>query len=407
VDQSAQVIRLPKTALKLQEIMVPTDAQWFEKISKMEDASDGKVWFREATVKENTEDLAMVCPFPPIWAYDAFTEDVPAHVLWERVMAADEENCKNVVEYAKTWLKAVHTAHNATNTKKIEIESRYFMERLVSTSTEWARKRVATLYPSVGSAFIAPSSRTPGAQSQSLGTNNALAILAQALARQANPQQATVSTAGAPSSANYDKYGMSDDDIDRICVMCGLQPGQGAGLPSWLEKLNQKGITKDGQRTILRKMLGINLKYEEHPIPCTPAVLDMIIKKAFTGDGDYQTTTGVMKGLSLYLFAPQTAEDIAEATMFATAVETSTSTTVQDLQKLSKKAKAPKSITSLIALLKTFANMLEKLFSAGCPLLLRLVKDAIVPLIQLPPLARIVYNKQCSLHKGTWSEKTR
>ena len=396
VDQSPQVIRLPKSALKVQDIMLPTDEQWLEKITKKEDATDGKVWFKETAVKTNTEALAMVCPFLPLWGYDAFTEDVPAHVLWERVLAADEENCEKVGTYAKNWLKAVHTAHNATNIRKIEIDSRFFMERQNATSSEWVRKRVATLYPSVGSAFVQPSGNTPGVLNQNLGTNNALAILAQALARQANPQVATTGTAAGttPTSATYDKFGMSDDDLDRMCVMCGLRQGQHAGLPNWFEKINEKGSTKDGQRTRLRKMFTDNLKYEEHPIPCTPAVLDMIMKKAFTGDGDHQTTTGVMKGLSPFLFAPQTAEDIAEATMFATAVETSTSTTVTDLQKLSKKAKAPQSIAALIALLKTFANVLEKLFSAGCPLLLRLVKDAIIPLIQLPPLARSVYSKE-------------
>ena len=392
-DQSAQVIRLPKTALKLQEVMLPTDVQWFEKISKKDDATDGKVWFREAAVKDNTESVAMVCPCLPLWAYDAFTNDVPAHELWERIHTADDEDCEQVRDYALNWLKAVHTSHNTTNVRKIEIDSRYFMERPGATSTEWVRKRVSTLYPTIGSGLTT----TPGTNGQGQnGTNNALAILAQALAGQTTVQgqhgqnQATV----ASTSTNYDKFGMSDGDVDRMCIMCGLKPGQGAGLPRWFEKLNEKGSTKDGQRTLLRKMLGENLKYEEHPIPCTPAVLDMIIKKAFTGDGDYQTTTGVMKGLSPFLFAPQTAEDIAEATTYARAVAKSTATTVEDLQKLSKKAKAPQSINMLISLLKTFANVLEKLLTAGCPLLIRLVKDAIVPLVQLSPLARQVFSKE-------------
>ena len=116
-DNTAQVIRLPKTALKIQEVMLPTDEQWFAKISKKDDASDGKVWFREAAVKDNMESLAMVCPCVPLWVYDAFTEDVPAHKLvWERLHMADEEDCEAVMEYAKNWSKAVHTPHNTTTT---------------------------------------------------------------------------------------------------------------------------------------------------------------------------------------------------------------------------------------------------------------------------------------------------
>ena len=349
--------------------MIPTDEQWAAKLAKKEDATDGKVWFREAAVKENTEELAMVCPCVPFWAYEAFTEDVPAHVLWERIHTVDDEDCKAVMEYkdckavmeyTKNWLKALHTAHNATRTvQKVEIDSRYFMERPSATSSEWLRKRVATLYPSVVS--TAGAAGNPGSQGAGNGTNNALQILAQALAVGNNPSnsaQAITSTL-VSSSANYDKFGMSDGDVDRMCILCGLKPGQGAGLPSWFTKINEKGTGKDGQRTLLRKLFSVNLKYEEQPIPCTPSVLDMIMKKVFTGDGDYQTTTGVMKGISPFLFAPQSAEEIADATMYAEAVSTSTSTTVDELQKLCKKAKAPQSITTLINLLKSLEMCLK------------------------------------------------
>ena len=41
-------------------------------------------------------------------------------------------------------------------------------------------------------------------------------------------------------------------------------------------------------------------------------ILKMVIDKSFGGDGDTQTASGVMKGLSPYLFATQTAEEIAD-----------------------------------------------------------------------------------------------
>ena len=49
--------------------MIPTEDQWFDKITKRDDTSNGKVWFQQAAVKDNTEDLAMVCPIVPFWAY--------------------------------------------------------------------------------------------------------------------------------------------------------------------------------------------------------------------------------------------------------------------------------------------------------------------------------------------------
>ena len=69
----------------------------------------------------------MVCPCLPLWACDVFTEDVlPAH--------------EAVIEYAKNWLKAVHTAHNAADERKVEIDSCHFMERVIATSNERVRK---------------------------------------------------------------------------------------------------------------------------------------------------------------------------------------------------------------------------------------------------------------------------
>ena len=391
-NQNPSVIRLPDSALRVEQIMIPTDDQWFDKIIKKDDASNGKVWFQQAAVKDNTEELAMVCPIVPFWAYDAFTEDVPAHVVWERIHSAEEEDCDNVRDYAKDWLKGVHVAHNATNNNKIEIDSEYFFERATAVASEWGKKKVQTIYPSVTAADITTAPASGG------GSNAALAILAQALAAaQGGNPQTVVPIPGAPvvqPSPNYLKYGMSDEDVDRMCILCGLQKGQGAGLPAWFEKVNNKYTGKDGKKTLLRKLLKENLKYEEHPVPVGPSALEMILNKAFTGDGDNQTPAGVMKGMSPFLFATQSAEEIAEANSYAEALNTSTSTTVAELQKLRKKAKAPQNMTDLINLLKTFANVLDKLFTAGCPLLIRLKKDAIVPLVKLNPVAKTVFSKE-------------
>lgn len=143
--------------------------------------------------------------------------------------------------------------------------------------------------------MVSMMSTAPGTHGQGTGMNNALAILAQALAGQNNPQASNVAglTTTVSTSANYDKFGTSDRDGDCMCTMCGLKAGQGAGILAWFEKMNAKGNTKDGQRTLLRKRFGVNLKYEEDPIPCT-----FPIHSTFTGDGDYHRTTGVMKGLS-------------------------------------------------------------------------------------------------------------
>jgi len=396
-DQDAKVLRLPRSALKLMDVMIPTEDQWFDKLVKKDNGQNIKSWFQQSAVKDNKEEMAMVCPCLPYWAYDAFTGDVPAHELWERIHVADTEGCVAVRTYAKKWLKAVHTAHNNTNINKIEIDAQFFLEFTGATASAWGRKRARTLYPSIQPQQITP----PGGNN----TNTTLALIAQLLAAQ-SPQTAAATAATATSTTatttNFENFGMSDSDTDRMCIMCGLAAGQGAGLPSWFTKIAEKHHGPDGRKLIIRQLFASSVTYEEHLIPCTPAVLKMVIDKSFGGDGDTQTASGVMKGLSPYLFATQTAEEIAAATAYSDAVSTSTSTTVGDLQKLSKKARSPTTVPTLIDLLKTFANALEKLYNPGCPFRRRLIKDAIVPLVTLPPSARSIFSKE-SIAAVAWA----
>ena len=42
-DQTTQVIRLPKTALKIQEVMITTNEQWFEKKSNLMHSLDWSI----------------------------------------------------------------------------------------------------------------------------------------------------------------------------------------------------------------------------------------------------------------------------------------------------------------------------------------------------------------------------
>ena len=70
----------------------------------------------------------MVCPIVPFWAYDALTEDVPAHVVWEQIHSAEEDDCENVCDYAKDWLKGVHhVAHTAQTTTKLKFTVNIFL----------------------------------------------------------------------------------------------------------------------------------------------------------------------------------------------------------------------------------------------------------------------------------------
>lgn len=182
---------------------------------------------------------------------------------------------------------------------------------------------------------------------------------------------------------------MCEADAERILEMCGLQAGQYNNLPTWYSSIATKNITKEGKHVIIKTLLTNNLRIDDHPIPITPSLIQMIVKKAFTGEEDITAAGGAMKGLSPYCMTKMTAKEVEAEHDYAKAVKQATSATVADIQKLlKKKATAPTTFTDLIAILRTYANLLGRLFGPLSPLTMALLSDVIVPLAKLTPLAK-------------------
>ena len=158
------------------------------------------------------------------------------------------------------------------------------------------------------------------------------------------------------------KYGLGDANLAMVLTMCGLKNGQEDGLLAWFEKVSSKQPSKEDKHVLLRQLLTSDLRFDEHRIPLTPTLLKMIVDKAFGGDEDSRTASGAMKCLSLYtMAAAMTAEEIALEHEYSTAMSLALATTIAEVKKLtSKKASAPKSVQTLMVILCTFTNALEK-----------------------------------------------
>ena len=90
IDNPAEAptpLELPIDVIKLNAVMAPTQLH-------------GLPWFTQNTVKDTTVQVPTAIPFPPYLAYDAFTTDVLAHELWERVQCAEQEGMELVFEMA-------------------------------------------------------------------------------------------------------------------------------------------------------------------------------------------------------------------------------------------------------------------------------------------------------------------
>jgi hypothetical protein len=81
--------------------MAPNQQQFKEKIAIKDDTGFGQPWFSQSVGKDTTVEVPALIPFLPYLAYDALTQDIPAHKLWdERVKCADKEGmelkCSNL-----------------------------------------------------------------------------------------------------------------------------------------------------------------------------------------------------------------------------------------------------------------------------------------------------------------------
>ena len=106
-----------------------------------EDTLTGTSLFQQNGVKENMVNSAKVAPLPSYLAYDAFTNDVPAHIIWEIIQMTDQEDMEEVFEYTKNFLMASHVNHNVTNNKNLQVDSQFFMEHQSMEAKQWGQLR--------------------------------------------------------------------------------------------------------------------------------------------------------------------------------------------------------------------------------------------------------------------------
>ena len=152
IDNPAEAptpLELPIDVIKLNAVMAPTQLQFREKIAKNEDTTNGLPWFPQNAVKDTTVQVPTAIPFPPYLAYDAFTSDVPAHELWERVQCAEQEGMEAVFEMAQNFFAAVHVSHNASNKKTVAIPGYFFFKCQPLQTKEWAMAQAARIYTTV------------------------------------------------------------------------------------------------------------------------------------------------------------------------------------------------------------------------------------------------------------------
>ena len=395
IDDCAEppkVLRLPQDTLKIHRVLAPEISVVVEDLKDQKD-DDGKAWYTEATVRDKTHcEVAKIVPCPAYVAYDAFVEDVSAIVLLERILTlqadTNTDEVKSMWDWVINFLCAVLTKHN-NKSNTVQIPHDYFAERQHRDAKQWGKDRVHQIYPAVTLGQAQGSDRMSSSTLQDL-----LALLrASPNGRGNNPQSApTQDDQGEvedPYATTCKKFNMAEPDLHHTLLLCGLDVGEEEYLPQWYTDIAVKNISTEGKGRIIRSIF-TELTYDEHPIPALPTTVTMLINKAWVGNDPSNTAQATMKGLSPYICMPRSEADVQAASDLHNATTEATTKTKDDVLTLAKQLKpaTPKSFTSLLGTLRTFANLLGICFGKRSPLYVDLVSDVIAPLAQWTETAK-------------------
>ena len=291
-NELPRVIKLPLELLTPETVIVPTQTFLEQKILE-KPADNGSKWFKASTLDTTNKTevaLAKVIPCPLFMAYDALAEDVPAHVIWERFRSTELQG-HPVPQWStdiKHFLAAAMTTHRA-DMKSIAVPHPTFHSRMTNDMRSWGKERKQLLY-NMGSTTATTNAQdfagSPIADLLQTLLNTQRTQSSQQPATDTNPNAAPVGdqqNGGTEAQTEImKKYGMCDSDFTRFLGLCGLAEGQEELLPEWVERVAEKGLSKNGKYAILRETCE-DLIYDDNRIPLMSKTLDMIVKKAWGG----------------------------------------------------------------------------------------------------------------------------
>ena len=383
-----RVIRLPTNLFTIKTITVPTQAAFETKItSKPRDV--GTPWFRATQLQDSdktTTDLAKTIPFPPYLAYDALHDDVPAHIIWERIrhLELPTEQPSQLFQEIKSFLSATHTRY-IDSAPCVTLPTNTFTQRMTPDMKTWVKDRTSHIYD------LRPSySNQNPQQSPATTPQDLLQTLLQTLLQHQNnqnlqgapatnpaqPPQPTAITK--PPCEVMKKYGLCPSDFSRFLNMCGLADGQEELLPGWLARTAEKGLSKDGKYAILREAC-TDLIFDDNPIPLITKTLEMLVKKSWGGEGDTITSESVLQGLTPYTMVPKSEEEIERLNAAWQALQQATATTPKDILQTTAKLKVevPTDFNTFYKTMRTFTNFVRCIFSSRSPFYIAMKTDII------------------------------
>jgi hypothetical protein len=350
-----QALILPNTIRTKIQPKCPTDEEVQQALQ-----TDTTNWyrFRTGNIPDNqTAEIMQCSPIPPFLVYDGFEQDIRAEVIYERVLSLDTQDLP-MIQHCRNFLRACMVQRNIPDPKP-HISATTFMTTVNIAARQWAISKFKAMLPEIAN------------NAQTAQTNTTAAISTstlEQLIRSISTEKTAATTEATTTSKPEEKFGMSDTELQTTLAMCGLNNGEEELLPSWFEKLNEKGQNDNTRNQVIIKTLQ-NILFEEAEIPITAPLLLMIRKRKWLSDDPTATYRTAAKGLSVFAVGAMTEDEVAIINDTMEALEQATTTTAKEYKDVTRiKATVPSEAHEFVLQLKTFANLLYALFGSLCPL---------------------------------------
>jgi hypothetical protein len=353
-------LSLPATIRTLAKVAIMSPVQFTIKVIEKGADFSWPLYNRDRV--SESQDIMQIAPIPPFLVYDGFGKDLNAALIYERILFTDRDGLP-LYQHAKQLLLACLSKHNAADPKPY-IAQRLLLQQQTIDARRWANNRFQKHFNTL--VQPAPAALPPAAPPLDIAAQVA-AILA---ARQ--PAQAPVEEEKKEEESGT---GMSQQELQITLKMCGKSPDSvKEELPPWFLEVAAKGTQDSFKNLIIRKNIENNTLYEDAEVPLTAPLVKMISKRNWCGKESNTRRPSILnatEGLSPFIVLDLDEDEVAKLNYDDDAFNAASHTTVDDILKLRRKARAkvPDTAENFMLTLRTFANLLFALFSADCPYL--------------------------------------
>lgn len=382
-----QVLSFPVADITHESVPSVTHEDTVALLDKANDKGNKELWPIANSAKIDMEaTLSKIVPIPAYLVYDGFNGDIQVLDLYERVLNVEVDRLHGMYGHLRAFLRSCMLTHSSSKRPKPSVPPALFMKTPSPEDREWAALRFQQLTQRAapaGQPLTTPPLPPPSAAQTPIVPD--LPASWQNLFKEIFAQQANMllsSVKATPSSTTGDEkkdetadasnnYGLAKPELDQMLRMCGKPVTGGAELlPQWIKDTAEAKLSKAFKLNIIRSHIQDSRFYPDVDVPLTTPVLEMILKRAWSGkDGATATYTNAAEGLSPFMCMDLDDEQVAQVNAASDALHLASHISVEDIKKSKKQLMAvvPDNNEDFLLLLRRFAKANDGIYTESSP----------------------------------------